>query len=111
MAVPQMVMGDNTGLVDDHVPSCGNGGGEDSLYQFTASAAGTYVFDTAGTMFDTVLAVLDGCGGAELACNDDTMMSATSEVQIDLMAGQSVVIVVDSFGGDVGPFNLNVTML
>jgi hypothetical protein len=103
--VPQMLMGDNTGLFDDYIPSCGNGA-EDSMYQFTAPAAGTYVFDTAGSMVDTILAVLDGCGGPELDCNDDYGLSLTSRVAVDLAAGQSVIVVVD---GEVGSFNLNVT--
>lgn len=53
-AVPQMIMGDDTGLFDDHIPSsCSGGGGEDALHQLTAPAAAVYEFDTAGTVFDT----------------------------------------------------------
>ena len=106
--VPQTIMGDNTGQFDDHIPQCGVGGGEDVMYRFTAPAGGTYVFDTTGTAFDTVLAVLGSCGGPELDCNDDTD-GLTSEVTVALMAGESVIIVVDSYDGEVGPFTLNVT--
>ena len=106
--VPQSVMGDNTGLGDDHVSSCGDGGGEDSMYEFTAMAAGNYVFDTVGSPGDTILSVIDGCGGMELDCNDDTM-GLTSEVTLMMAAGQTVIIVVDGYGGEVGPFTLNIS--
>lgn len=109
-AVPQSIMGDNTGLGDDHFTSCGNGGGEDATYQFTAPFAGTFVFDTFGTAYDTILAVLDGCGGAELACNDDTM-TLQSQVMVPLAAGQTVIIVVDGYSGATGPFTLNITAM
>lgn len=108
--VPQSVMGDNTGLGDDHVSTCGDGGGEDSMYEFTAMAAGTYVFDTVGSPGDTILSVIDGCGGMELDCNDDTM-GLTSEVTLMMAAGQTVIIVVDGFGGEVGPFTLNISQM
>lgn len=106
--VPQMLMGDNTGLFDDVIQTCGGGGGEDSLFMFTAPDDGTYRFDTAGTGFDTTLSVLDMCGGNELACNDDIGMVLTSQVDVDLVMGQSVIVVVDSYNGLTGPFNLNI---
>ncbi len=109
--VPQAIMGNNTGLFDDHVPSCTAGGGEDAMYQFTALVDGNYTFNTAGSGFDTSLVLLDGCGGVELACNDDVDESLTSEITIALVAGQSVIVVVDSFDGEVGPFNLNILPL
>lgn len=109
--VPQTVMGDNTGLGDDHVSTCGDGGGEDATYQFTAPAAGSYTFDTAGSMLaDTILSILDGCGGMELDCNDDVGGGVfSSEVTLMLAAGQTVIIVVDGYGGEVGPFTLNIS--
>jgi hypothetical protein len=109
-AVPQTIMGDNTGLGDDHFLNCGTGGGEDAMYQFTAPVAGNFSFDTFGSPFDTMLAVLDGCGGNELTCNDDTM-DLQSQVTVNLGAGQAVIIVVDGYGGATGPFTLNITQV
>jgi hypothetical protein len=110
-AVPQAIMGDNTGLGEDHFTSCGNGGGEDAMYAFTAPVAGTYMLDTVGTAFDTILSVLDSCGGAELACNDDSGGFLTSQIMIALVAGQTVIIVVDGYSATTGPFNLNIGVL
>jgi len=111
--VPQSVMGNNGLLGNDHDPSCGIGsgppGGADAMYQFTAMAAGTYVFDTAGSSIDTILSILDGCGGMELDCNDDVGGGpVTSEITIMLAAGQSVIIVVEGYSGLEGPITLNI---
>ncbi len=108
---PQNLMGDNTGLADDVIPSCTDGG-EDSLYLFTAPNDGVYTFDTIGmgTTFDTALFLLDGgCDGPEIACNDDEPDSTQSQIVIALDADQTVVIGVDSFDGGVGAFDLNIT--
>ncbi len=79
-------------------------------YSFTAPASGMYTFDTFGTQFDTILHVHSGsCGGAEIACNDDSSMGTDSEVSVQLAAGQTVVIMVDGYGSSSeGPFTLHV---
>ncbi len=109
--LPQALMGDMTGLFDDVIQSCGGGGGEDSLYEFTAPADATFIFDTAGSGIDTTLSVIDGCGGPELACNDDVGMELTSQLSLPMTMGQTAIVVVDSFDGMSGAFNLNVTQL
>jgi hypothetical protein len=102
-------MDDNGGLGNDHDSSCGDGGGADAMYMFTAAAAGSYTFSTDGSAIDTILSVLDDCGGVELGCNDDTVM-LTSEVTLDLAAGQMVVLVVEGYGGEEGAITLSISM-
>jgi hypothetical protein len=109
--LPLTVMGDLTGQGDEYAPTCGNGGGNDVAYQFVAPAAGYYRFDTIGTEgFDTMLAVFDQCAGVEVACHDDIVrfVDQDSVVEMALEAGQSVVIVVDSFDGVGVAFVLNI---
>lgn len=43
----------------------------DRWYTFTPTAGGNYRIETCGSNFDTVLSLFDGCGGVELACNDN----------------------------------------
>jgi hypothetical protein len=93
-----LAVGDNTGDADDFLLSCTFGGdGEDVTYEFTAPTAGTWRFSTVGSTIDTVLGVLDTCGGTELACDDDGGGSLTSITTADLTAGQTVVVVVDGY--------------
>src|SRR5690606_28111946 len=71
-------------------------------------------FDTVGSDFDTVLAVLDGtCGGPELACNDDEpgTFGGHSALTVPLAAGQTITAVVEGWNGAAGNFTLSVDRL
>ncbi|MGE3109046.1 MAG: GC-type dockerin domain-anchored protein [Phycisphaerales bacterium] len=57
---------------DPSVPSCLSAQERtDRWYSFTPGIGGEYRFETCGANFDTVISVYDGCGGLELACNND----------------------------------------
>ncbi|HJL15174.1 MAG TPA: hypothetical protein RMH99_05935 [Sandaracinaceae bacterium LLY-WYZ-13_1] len=90
--------------------TCGGDGAPELAFEWTAPTAGTWVFDTVGSDYDTVLYARSGCAGAELACDDDTD-GLQSEITVDLAAGQTIVLVVDGFGGSDGAFVLNATLL
>jgi hypothetical protein len=85
------------------------------FYRLTLAAAEWVSLDTFGSATDTVLSVLDACGGRVLAggslCSDDSGCSAndrTSALAVRLEAG-SYVIVVDTYGSaPAGPFELHV---
>jgi hypothetical protein len=108
-AAPTSYDGDNTGLFDDHITSCGDGGGEEALLEFTAGEAGIYTFDTfQNPTFDTILFALDGCDGPELACDDDSGPDVQSQIALNLAAGQVVIIGVDGYGGATGTYTVTV---
>lgn len=109
---PQTVTGTTAGQLSIYDPSCGSPGSPEVAYSFTAPANGTYTFDTFGSVYDTVLYVRDGgCGGSELACNDDETITFTlqSQLSVVLTMGQTVTVFVDGFGGDFGNYTLNVS--
>lgn len=99
---------------DDHAGSClGEGAGSpERVFQWTAPSAGTFDIDTAGSAFDTILYVLTACAdGDELACNDDIdgeLLNLRSTLSVTLTAGQTIVIVVDGYGGSAGTFQVNI---
>lgn len=104
---------------DDHDGICGSserGGAPDRSFAWQAPADGTYVVDTHGSSYDTVLFVLDGCGGTLLGCSDDhieasTTLYLTSQVELTLSAGETVLIVVDGYFGSTptaGEFVVNI---
>ncbi|MBN2194187.1 MAG: hypothetical protein JW751_15325 [Polyangiaceae bacterium] len=106
--VPQSVSGSTSGQGDDLTGSCATNYAEDVSYTFIAPATDTYVFDTVGSAFDTLLYVIDGgCSGPTLACNDD-LVGMASEVSVRLAVGQVVGVVVDGWGTDEGRYTLNV---
>ncbi len=97
----------------DPVPTCQTTSGKGLWYTFTAGpAGGTFQFDTNGsTQSDTVLTVFDACGGAQIACDDDTGTGNLSQLSLALTANQQIFVMVSTFGATPtgGAFNLNVT--
>ncbi|MBC8068994.1 MAG: hypothetical protein IAG13_11730 [Deltaproteobacteria bacterium] len=106
--LPETLFGNSFGQDDDFTGSCGGAGSPDVGFTFTAPADGSYTFDTHGSQLDSVVYVLDGtCDGTELGCNDDGD-GAQSVVVVDLVADQTVTVIVDG-NGDAGlPFSLRV---
>ena len=88
-------------------------------YQWTAPAGGSVTFTTAGSGFDTVLAIYEGATLSTtmtvLGKDDDSGgADKTSIVTFSAVAGHTYHIAVDGYnngnlGGDVGPVTLNWT--
>jgi hypothetical protein len=90
-------------------PTCGSlQNRPEDAWQFTAPRTGTWSLVTTG--FDTVLVVLSECGGTELACNDEnpTTSDSGSRVDLEMTAGDSVLVLVTGYEVD-GTYNLSVT--
>ncbi len=107
-----IAMGDTSSEAAALEGTCGGESASEATFSWTPPAAGTYTITTAGSDYDTVLYVRDGsCTGAELDCNDDDETGKTlqSSVTVTLRAGQTVVIVVDGYDTETGPFTLNIT--
>lgn len=78
------------------------GGGDeapDIALAWSAPAAGRYLVSTRGSAVDTILSVLaPDCDAAmELACDDDESPLPSSALELELTAGQSVVIVIGAY--------------
>lgn len=81
----------------------------DLWYDYTPGSSGSVTITTCGTAtYDTALAVFDGCGGAEVACLDDTPGCAgdTTELVVNLTAGITYKIRVSGWNGSTGDFTL-----
>lgn len=108
-----VLTGSTVGAGNDFGSPVCDGIGPDVTVLFTAPAASSYVFDTAGSDFDTTLSLhTPDCGAPmELACSDDASdASFDSVVSITLEAGAEVLLNVDGLGADdEGDFVLNVT--
>lgn len=109
-AVPVSAVGNTSSQGDSGTPTCVTGDmpGPDAVYQFTAPADGSYLFDTSGSSFATVLEVLgDGCGGPSLGC-DRAQNGFQPSISVPLLAGQAVVLRVDGLDGASGNYRVNV---
>lgn len=78
--------------------SCGGGTSPDVVFEFTAPATTYYRVTTAGSSFDTTLAVRQAsCDptATEYACNNDDGVLPTSEVIVPIARNERVLVLVD----------------
>ena len=106
--------GTTAGAGDNFGPAgCADGGTEGSeeiVLAFQAPEAGPYIFDTAGSSFDTVLQLRKSCTGDVQYCNDDASGNErTSLIRVELEAGEVVIVAVDGFNRESGATVINVS--
>ncbi len=108
--LPAVASIDTQREVDRLTPTCGSlSGSGDAPFGWVAPYTGTFRFSTAGSNYDTILALYDGsCRGPILACDDDSGGSLNSEITLALTAGQAVIVVVDGYGGGEGIASLRI---
>jgi len=85
-----------------------DGGHPGVSFRWTAPSSGTFVFDTCGSRFDTMLGIRpDDCSGDTLECNDDWHF-LQSQVSVSADAGDVYVVVLTGYSGDVGAYTLSI---
>jgi len=82
-------------------------------YCYTPSCTGKATVSLAGSSYDTMLAVYNGCECSPtiddmIECNDDAV-SFYSEIVFDAIAGNQYLIEIGGYGSDTGPGVLNVS--
>lgn len=90
----------------------GDSGGRSLWWTWTAPIAGMVIISTAGSSFDTVLAVYRGTSLGALttvASNDDSGSGTTSQVGFQAVAGTAYQIAVDGYDGASGNITLAIT--
>jgi Leucine-rich repeat (LRR) protein len=101
-----------TVAVDDPLMGCGDGTNDRTVwYRFTAPGDGFVTVNTAGSDYDTVLAVWQGQRGnlAGRGCNDDGgWWAGTSNLNVGVTSGQSYIIQVASRDAEGGSLALRV---
>lgn len=106
-----LATGSTCGGTSDYHPTCIYGpAAPDVVYLWTAPLTDTFSFSTAGSSFDTVLEVRPYNNTSQtLGCNDDVGAGVQqSELQVALTAGQTVQVIVDSYGSQCGSYRLDI---
>jgi hypothetical protein len=88
--------------------TCGGESSPDQMLVWTAPVTDYYSFDTFGSGFDTVLALFEECGGAELVCSNNVGNMSQSELVYKFEQGQQALLLVDGAAGDSGQGSLNI---
>jgi hypothetical protein len=101
--------GDNIGALGDTGCSCGYYFDfYDVWHSFTPTQTKEYLISLCGSNFDTTMSVYDSCMGMEIACNDDSCGSQ-SELVLLLNSGQTYLIRIAGYDGDMGNYSLTIT--
>jgi hypothetical protein len=87
--------------------SCGYNDKYAVWHSYAPQSDQTAIISLCGSAFDTTLAVFDACEGVELACNND-YCALQSEITIDLTAGQTYLIRVAGYDGQIGDYTLTI---
>jgi len=102
----------NVAADTDATAGCGGGGTADVWWTYSPPFDGAATFDTSGSDFDTILSVLDECGGGELGCNNDDPEDpslTTSRLTLSVERNASYKIRVAGRNGQTGDIVLNIT--
>ncbi len=94
-------------------PSCTGTDQNSVFFRFVADHDGDVVIHTAGSTYDTVISVFDGCPSfnaagdltnspSQTACNDDFNGTLQSQVSFSMRAGDTALIRVSKFGATSG---------
>jgi hypothetical protein len=95
-----------TVAAEDHLaPSCGSGDSPELVFEWTAPYSEYFMFDSAGSDFDTVVSVLSDCDGPELACNNNRGTPQGLAVA-KVTGGETYWIAVEGNNGETGEVNL-----
>jgi hypothetical protein len=95
--------GSTVGATCTDESSCGYNDKYAVWHSYTPQSDQTVTISLCGSAFDTTLAVFDAREGTELACNDDYC-----GLQIDLTAGQTYLIRVAGYDGQMGNYTLTI---
>ena len=102
------VLGTNVGATEElgEPDHDGNAGGASVWYTWQAPTSGTVAITTAGSSFDTLLAVYTGNSVTALTfviSNDDEQGLLTSRVDFNVVGGQLYRIAIDGYNSGSGP--------
>jgi hypothetical protein len=98
--------GDHTTFDQAHLEACAPAVGNRE-FTWVAPEDGTYTYSTEGSDFDTVIYVLDACGGAEMVCNDDAV-GLLAAVTFEAVAGESYIMGLGGFNAAEGSYVITI---
>lgn len=102
--------GTTLGSTGTDLSSCGFNDSYDVWNRYVPAAGGAVTISTDGSSFDTILSVYEGCGGKELACNDDySLENPYSQIVLNAVKGKTYLIRIAGFDGQQGAYKLLAT--
>jgi hypothetical protein len=106
--------GSTTLATNDGTATCGSSStSRDVWFRYRPQTSGVVVFDTCGSLFNTVLSVRSGsCTGSQITCNDNSSVcgagSTNSRLQITAQAGNLYYVRLAGFNNAAGEYTFRV---
>ena len=97
------------GATGESTSGCYDSDYRDVWHVFTATQSGLLSFSLLDSCFNTTMAIYDGCGGTELACNDNANNSPQSEITMPVQAGSKYYIRIAGIQNITGQYVLTIT--
>jgi len=115
LSLPGAVTGSNAGAsmeVGEPIPNCG-GTGTSVWFRLVPTSSGGLTATTAGSTFDTTLALYSGTSLGtltQLACNDDSMGTQQSQLVVNVSAGSTYYLRLAGYAGEAGAYTLTTSL-
>ena len=107
--VGEVFSGDNSNWSLGNVVGCPEMGAATS-FSWTAPSTGTATIDTFGSALDTVLSVKESGCTLESECNDDIDTDSSSMLSMPVTEGDTYIIYVGGYDGEIGDLVVNITV-
>lgn len=111
ISLGEYVTGTTDQATDSGQASCLGTDPLDVWYAYTAEYSGQISVTICNGSFDSTLSLFDACGGALLACNDDSFACGGSPILssrlscVPVIEGETYLLRVSGWMGEFGPFN------
>jgi len=115
LSLPGAVTGSNADAsmeVGEPIPNCG-GTGTSVWFRLVPTSSGGLTATTAGSTFDTTLALYSGTSLGtltQLACNDDSMDTQQSQLVVNVSAGSTYYLRLAGYAGEAGAYTLTTSL-
>ncbi|MCP4684051.1 MAG: hypothetical protein GY867_01260, partial [bacterium] len=108
-ALPYVDDATTVGAVDDYDEACPDAStSADVVYAYTPTVTDTIVVSLCGSVLDTKVFVYENTTATLVDCNDDYCGYQSEIPFMEVIGGNTYYIVVDGWGGDEGPYHLEV---
>lgn len=114
VALGELASGTTELATDSGVSSCIGNDPQDLWYSYTAESTGMISVSACNAAFDLTLSVFDACGGALLACGDDSthcggLAWRSARLRcLPVMSGETYLIRIAGWAGEFGDFSFTV---
>lgn len=109
LGLPYGDTGNTCGFTNDYTPSCASSSAPDVVYAFRPTVNTCVNVSLCGSAYDTILWIVDGTSGLQIACNDDFCSLQSQLSNVALTAGVTYYFIVDGYSSACGDYVIDIS--